>query len=416
MTENSVVSLVCPVCKSTFEGESHTEAVCPVCGNTADTDKLYEAMKSSKAQKSVAVYRLMSSADAFFSKKSYDEAYTSYNAVIDADPSCEKAIFRRELTSQYLTQESSAVYLSCDSFFGNLETLKKEARPDLFFSKEYTRKLGLTIHKDVLDFISVRADYEKKFSDIGGNSQAADIYITELMKLLEYTKNIMLRLMEGMDESCERDKAYTVLKCLDTGNKLYGMLLKGADYTEIPEGESMFSADGSVRDCAVKRSRMLSAEETAKADSCIDSMREAREDMLKVISDELYKEIKEAGSKNSAADKKKSRSEEFSRSEYDQWHERNKKEYYAADKRMVIFSIIGKALAVFAIVMLAMFIIGVIFDDEMYWTLITSLVFFAVHAAFMFLRRFAAKKKNFYTEVLERGSSTLRAGSSSFDV
>lgn len=104
----------------------------------------------------VAVYRLMASADAFFTKKCYSEAYNGYDSVLDADFSCLKAYFRREITSRYLMMETSSAYLGCGGFFTEMEEIGKR------ISDTDDEKLSTAICGDMLDFISARAEYEKK--------------------------------------------------------------------------------------------------------------------------------------------------------------------------------------------------------------------------------------------------------------
>ena len=68
-------------------------ARCPACGWTDSVKSLEKKeRRGMDADSEIAVYRLMSSADAFFSKKSYDEAYISYGSVLDMDGSCLKAV------------------------------------------------------------------------------------------------------------------------------------------------------------------------------------------------------------------------------------------------------------------------------------------------------------------------------------
>ena len=66
---------LCPICGNKFE-VSGTMARCPACGWTDSVKSLEKKeRRGMDADSEIAVYRLMSSADAFFSKKSYDEAY-----------------------------------------------------------------------------------------------------------------------------------------------------------------------------------------------------------------------------------------------------------------------------------------------------------------------------------------------------
>lgn len=218
MAERVVNSVRCPVCKNSYECAEKV-GKCPVCGHTENLDVLIAKTKAASAETSVAVYRMMSAADTYFAKKSYDEAYIGYNSVLEADRSYLKAYFRRELTSQYLMLESSSVYLSSESFFMQMGDIKERFR-QLDPEDEETYKLRITMCRDMLEYISARSDYEKRYASAHRTIKNADVYMSNLILLFEYTVEAMRILEKLYDDNRSKELAYLIIECCSLAMKI----------------------------------------------------------------------------------------------------------------------------------------------------------------------------------------------------
>ena len=65
MAEKLTNSVICPVCKNSFEINGEILR-CPVCGHTASAEALVEKTRKASLVNDVAVYRLMAAADTYF--------------------------------------------------------------------------------------------------------------------------------------------------------------------------------------------------------------------------------------------------------------------------------------------------------------------------------------------------------------
>ncbi|MGN0674496.1 MAG: hypothetical protein ACI4KG_01980 [Oscillospiraceae bacterium] len=415
MTVNPENSVVCPICKNSFEAESPI-AKCPVCGYTASAETLIEKSKAAKnSGEDVELYRLMSSADAFFSKKSYDEAYIGYSAVLDRDGACLKADFRRELTSNYLMLETSSAYLNCDGFFSKVEEMKERIN-SMDGSDPETKKLKLMICRDVTDYISFRSDYEKKYASAHKNSKTVEVYMTNIILLFEYTADVIKYLNDIDDDSIEKNRAYLIIDCCSLGMKLKGMLLAGAEYIETSEKMNDLSNESSAKNVSRIKRRMLSQDDEIHIETISGKMQKAKDDMLASVSKELYAEIKASEAKSEEQVEKTLRDDDAKRAEYEQWRRRNEEEYIAADKKILIFGIAGKAALVLVFIMLLVFVIELIaFDTFIKGILMIAAFFVAVNIACDLLKKSAEKKKGFYSKVIEGDSANIRSSGGGFD-
>ncbi len=414
MTNNPAASVICPICKNAFEADSSI-AKCPVCGYTASAESLIEKSKTVKnSGEDVELYRLMSSADAFFSRKSYDEAYIGYSSVLDRDRTCLKADFRRELTSNYLMLETSAAYLSCDGFFSKVEEIK-EHLASMDESDPETQKLKLMVCRDVTDYISVRSEYEKKYASAHKNSKTVEVYMSNIILLFEYTADIIKYLNDLQDQSIEKSRAYLIIDCCSLGMKLKGMLLAGAEYVENSGKMNDLSDESSAKNVSRIKRRMLSQDDEIRIETMAGKMQKAKDDMFASVSTELYAELKNAKEKSEEQVEKTIRSDDAKRAEYEQWRRRNEEEYIAADKKILIFGIAGKAALVLVFIMLLVFIIELIaFDTFIKGILVIAAVFVALNIAFSFLKKSAEKKKGFYSKVIEGDSANIRSSGGGF--
>lgn len=361
------------------------------------------------ADKKISFYRLMSSADAFFSRKSYEEAYVGYGAALDADKSCLKAYFRRELSSRYLMMESSSVYLKCESFFAELKDIKER------LIEENDEKLSFTVCRDILDFIAFLADYGRKYASIHKNEKTAASYISDTLLLFEYTAEVVKHLSEMTNPKNERERAFLLSDGCALGMKLRGMLLSGAEYVETAEKMNDLSGEPTAKNVSrIKRLR-LSQDDELQVETLTGNMRKAKSDLMESVSPGLYAELKEAGEKSEKAVKSADEDDSRKRLEYETWRQRNEKEYVAADKRILIFGIAGKAALVMAGIMVIMFIVELLANNSVIGQLlIVAAVFVAADVALGFLRKSAVKKKSFYSKVIESDSANMRTAGKDF--
>lgn len=380
--------LFCPVC-----GHDMEQDTCSVCGYSWDPQKT----KIKHVISDAAVYRLMSAADAYFARKNYNEAYIAYNTVIEGDPHCSKAVFRINIISQYLMYETSSVYLNCDNFFRRVKdmlTIAVESKAD--------EKLVITVCRDMLDFISYSADYERKFALSYKNRQSAFAYIKNLIELLANTHFIMKCII------CvnSRESAFAAMKCYDTAAALRDKIVDGIEYYGIDEsGED---ADPSETHIRVREPDSNEKEQTEKI---FDEICEIRRSILKNADDALYGELKALEKKASAPDKVRSSDNEILRQEHENWRKNNEKAFFSADKRNIIFGIFSKTFLVFAAVMFVIFIFVVLVYDEAVGMLIgSSAVFAALGVLFTALERHFDNRRSFYAKIIynDDGNSKIR--------
>lgn len=376
--------VVCPICKNPFEYDGIGDTECPVCGYEIKKEDIGKKAVKEAAASEAELYRLMSSADAYFSGKRYDEAYIGYGAVISRDPECIKAIFRRALASQYLTYDCSSVYLGFDGFFAEIEDIKK--RIDINAgSDEESDRLKLTVCSDMIGYISYRTDYEKKFAEADEDLKKSGIYTSNLILLFEYTEEI-LKYMLGIGTGFDRNLAFAVVSCCNAGKKIYNILF------------------GDDREDGVFNTGMLNGGDRMKMETLCENMETTRADIIKNADEALLNRI------NISEEKKDVRSEsgadEFRRKEYEQWRIRNREKYIAADKEILIFGISAKAALCFTAVMAVLFVFEAAMHDEfMKGAAACSLIFFAAQAVFTILRKNAEKKKSYYFNMLNRNAA-----------
>ncbi|MDE7278538.1 MAG: hypothetical protein K2N26_02290, partial [Oscillospiraceae bacterium] len=390
---------LCPICGNKFDVNG-TMAKCPVCGWT-DSVKAFEKREkhSMDADSEIAMYRFMSSADAFFSRKSYEEAYISYGSVLDMDGSCIKAVFRRELTSQYLMMESSSVYLSCDGFFSRIKDIKAG------IIEEKDEKLSLMVFKDMLEYISARADYEKKYASVHTNERTAASYLADTLLLYEYTAETINCLAAKKDVKNVKERAFLIVNGCGLGMKIRGMLLSGAEYVETQGKMEDLSGEQSVKNVSRIKRMKLEQNDEIQVETMAGNMRRIKKDVLSEASPELYDELTAESDKNEKAAERNSAEEDKKRAEYEMWRLRNKKEYIAADKKIIIFGIAEKAAMVMAVLMAAVFTVELIVLNSFMGQLIAATVLFAAATvAFDILKKSAEKKKGFYAGVIDGDS------------
>lgn len=401
---------LCPICGNKFE-VSGTMARCPACGWTDSVKSLEKKeRRGMDADSEIAVYRLMSSADAFFSKKSYDEAYISYGSVLDMDGSCLKAVFRRELTSQYLMMESSSVYLSCDSFFEGMKDIKSRV------TAEADEKFSLTVFKDMLDYISARAEYEKKYASVHKNEKTAASYLADTLLLFEHTAEMVKFLFGKNDVKTEKERSRLIIDGCALGMKIRGMLLSGAEYVESPGKMEDIGGAQSAKNVSRIRRMKLDQKDEIQVETLAGNMRKIKSEILSEASPELYEELNAGREKTEKAAERDSAEEDKQRAEYEMWRRRNEKEYIAADRRIIIFDIAAKAALLMAVIMALVFAFELIVTSDFMGQLIAAAVLFAAaNVTLRILRKAAVKKKGFYASVIEGDSAGLRSKAGNFN-
>ncbi len=362
------------------------------------------------ADSEIAVYRLMSSADAFFSKKSYDEAYISYGSVLDMDGSCLKAVFRRELTSQYLMMESSSVYLSCDSFFEGMKDIKSRV------TAEADEKFSMTVFKDMLDYISARAQYEKKYASVHKNEKTAASYLADTLLLFEHTAEMVKFLFGKNDVKNEKERSRLIIDGCALGMKIRGMLLSGAEYVESPGKMEDIGGAQSAKNVSRIRRMKLDQKDEIQVETLAGNMRKIKSEILSEASPEFYEELNSGREKTEKAAERDSAEEDKQRAEYEMWRRRNEKEYIAADRRIIIFDIAAKAALLMAVIMALVFAFELIVTSDFMGQLIAAAVLFAAaNVTLRILRKAAVKKKGFYAGVIEGDSAGLRSKAGNFN-
>lgn len=375
--------VVCPICKNPFEYDGNGDAECPICGYEIKEADIGKKAVKDNAVSEAELYRLMSSADAYFSGKRYDEAYIGYGAVISRDPECIKAIFRRNLASQYLTYECSSVYLRFDGFFTEMEDIKK--RIDISSDGEESDRLKLTVCSDMIEYISYRTDYEKKFAEADEDTKKTGVYTSNLILLFEYAEEI-LKYMLGIGAGFDRNLAFEVVKCCDAGKKIYDML---------------FVDD---REAGVFDTGMLNGGDRMKMDALCKNMETTRSDIIKNADEALLNRINISEEKKDA--RTESEADEMRRKEQEQWRIRNREKYIAADKEILIFGISSKTALCFTAVMVVLFVFEAAVHDEFMKGAVACAFIFAVsQVVFTMLRKNAEKKKSYYFNMLNRGTA-----------
>lgn len=400
----------CPICGNKFDVNG-TMAKCPVCGWTDSVKSIEKKERHGMdADSEIAMYRLMSSADAFFSRKSYDEAYISYGSVLDMDGSCLKAVFKRELTSQYLMMESSSVYLSCDSFFEGMKDIKSR------IIAEGDEKFSMTVFKDILDYISARADYEKKYASVHRNEKTAASYLADTLLLFEHTAETVKCLFEKNGVKNEKERSKLIMDGCGLGMRIRGMLLSGAEYVESPVKLGDESGEQSAKNVSRIRRMKLDQKDEMQVETLAGNMRKIKKEILSGASPELYAELSAEGEKTEKAAERDSAEEDKKRAEYEMWRKRNEKEYLAADKRIIIFDIASKAALLMAAIMVLVFAFELIVMSNLMGQLIAAAALFAAaNVTLRFLRKAAVKKKGFYASVIEGDSSGIRSKGGNFN-
>ena len=413
MAESLVNSVRCPVCKNSYECADKV-GKCPVCGHSESVDVLIAKTKAASAEVSVAVYRMMSAADTYFARKSYDEAYIGYNSVLEADRGYLKAYFRRELTSQYLMLESSSVYLSSESFFMQMGEIRERFR-QLDPEDEETHKLRITMCRDMLEYISVRSDYEKRYASAHRNIKTVEIYMSNLILLFEYTVEAM-RILENLYENNRsKEIAYLIIECCSLTMKIKGMLASGAEYVETSEAMEDFSGENTVKNVSRIRRRMLTQDEEMKVETDAGYVQKVNDRVVSTAQGELYKELRAAKEHSEEQVNADIDNEDKKRAEYEQWRRNNEQEYMKADKVILICDIAGKAAVIFAVIMIAVYLIEMLaFGQKLTAVLVIAVIFILARIAMDFARKSFEKKKGFYAKVIEGDSVNLRYGNKNF--
>ena len=414
MAENTLNAVRCPVCKNSFECADKV-AKCPVCGHAENLDVLIAKTKIASAEIDVTVYRMMAAADAYFSRKSYDEAYIGYNSVLEADKSYLKAYFRRELTSQYLMLESSSVYLSSESFFMQMGEIKERFRkldPD----DEETQKLRIVMCRDMLGYISVRTDYEKKYASAHKNVKTVEVYMSNLILLFEYSIEA-IRILEAVYENDKsKEIAHLIIEFCSLAMKIRGILVAGAEYIENSDKLDDFVGENTAKNVSRIRRRMLTQDEELKIETDAGYAQKAKNNVVAGAEGELYKELRAAKDESEKQVNDTFESEDKKRAEYELWRKNNEQEYVKADKLMLICDIAGKAAVIFAVIMIAVYLIEfAAFDKKVTVMLVTGIIFVAARIGLGFVKKMAEKKKGFYSRVIEGDSANIRSGNANFN-
>lgn len=413
MADKTAVSVICPVCKNSYEG-SCPVSKCPVCGHTENLDILIEKTKKASAENNVVVYRMMASADAYFAKKSYDEAYIGYSSVLETDRNYLKAYFRRELTSQYLMLASSSVYLSSESFFMKMGEIKDKFR-QLDPDDNETKKLRITMCRDMLEYISVRCDYEKQYASAHKNIKTVEVYMANLILLFEYTVEAMHILEPLAETDKSKELAYLIIECCSLAMKIRGMLTAGAEYIETSDKMEDFSGENSAKNVSRVKRRMLTQNEELDVETKAGYVQKVKNNIVSNAEGELYKELRAAKEQAEQKVDKDIETEDKKRAEYEQWRRNNEQEYMAADKVILISDIAGKAAVIFSVIMIAVYFIEMFaFGKKLTAVLVFGIVFIAVRIGLGFLKKAAEKKKGFYSRVIEGDSINLRYGGTDF--
>ena len=413
MAEKVINAVRCPVCKNSYESAEQI-CRCPVCGHTENAKVLVAKTQIASAETSITVYRMMASADAYFAKKSYDEAYIGYSSVLETDGGYLKAFFRRELTSQYLMMESSSVYLSSESFFMKMGEIKERFR-QLDPEDPETQKLRLTMCRDMLDYISVRSDYEQNYASSHKNMRNVEVYVANLILLFEYSTEA-IRILETLYEN-DRNKetAYLIIEFCSLAMKIRGVLVAGAEYIETSEKMDDYSGEKSVKNVSRIKRRMLTQDEELNIETKMGYAQKVKNNVVSGAEGELYKELRAAKDESEKKVNDNVESEDKKRAEYEMWRKNNEQEYIKADKIMLICDIAGKAAVIFAIIMIAVYFIEMFaFDKTLTVMLVTGIIFAAVRIALGFVRKSAEKKKGFYARVIEGDSINIRTNNSDF--
>lgn len=413
MAVNAVNVVRCPVCKNSYESAEQV-CKCPVCGHTESAELLIEKTKMASAETNVAVYRMMAAADAYFANKSYDEAYIGYSSVLETDSGYLKAYFRREITSQYLMLESSSVYLSSESFFLKMGEIKERFR-QLDPNDPETQKLRVTMCRDMMEYVSVRSDYEKKYASAHKNMKTVEVYISNLILLFEYSVEA-IRILEklyGIDKS--KEIAYIIIETSSLALKIRGMLVAGAEYVETSEKMEDFCGENSAKNVSRIRRRMLTQDEELKIETDMGYVQKVKNDIVSGAEGGLYKELCEAKDESEKQVNNSVDEEDKKRAEYEMWRKNNEQEYIKADKVMLICDISGKAAVIFAVIMISVYLIEMFaFEKKLTAILVTGIIFVIVKFVLGFVKKAAEKKKGFYARVIEGDSVKIRSSNSNF--
>ena len=387
MSENNEISLICPVCGNQIEYIEET-AMCKNCGYTSDPVKAAKLSETDKYRKDAAVYRLMTAADTYFSRKNYYEAYIEYSSVLDSDPHCLKAIFRLDITGQYLMYETASVYLSCEAFFHKTRKILASA-----LENTIDEKLMLTMCKDMLNFITFCSEYERKYALSHKSKQNALTYLSNMLVLLDHTRFIMNCIISVN----KRDSAFAAMKCFETGSELHGRILSGMEYPSPSEPDSMKKCE-------------LSHSEISRANGLYNELSEIKQRIMKNADDALYAELKALEKKKGTDKPPAASAENFQRSEYENWRRRNEEEYVSADRKSIVLGIISKAAFLFAAVTIIIFIIEAVASDDIIKGLAASAVaFIAAGAVFSAFERHSEKKRRFYARLVYSDEEQSRA-------
>ncbi|MBP1548443.1 MAG: hypothetical protein J6A05_00420 [Oscillospiraceae bacterium] len=413
MSEKVVNAVRCPVCKNSFE-TSEKIGKCPVCGHAENINVLLAKTEIASAETNVTIYRMMAAADACFAKKSYDEAYVGYSSVLETDKGYLKAYFRREITSQYLMLESSSVYLSSESFFMKMGEIKERfARLDQEDTE--TQKLRLTMCRDMMDYISVRSDYEKKYASAHKNMKTVEVYMANLILLFEYSIEA-IRILENLYENDKsKEIAYLIIEFCSLAMKIRGTLVAGAEYVETSDKMEDFSSENSARNVSRIKRRMLTQDEELNVETKLGYAQKVKNNVVSGAEGELYKELRAAKDESEKQVNDDFDSEDKKRAEYEMWRKNNEQEYIKADKIMLICDIAGKAAVIFAIIMIAVYLVEILIQDKKLTIMLATGIFCIVaRIALGFVRKAAEKKKGFYARVIEGDSVNIRSNNSNF--
>lgn len=414
MADKTMNVVRCPVCKNSYESAEQV-CKCPVCGHTENLNVLIAKTQIASAETDVAVYRMMAAADAYFAKKSYDEAYIGYSSVLETDRSYLKAYFRREITSQYLMLESSSVYLNSESFFMKMGEIKERFR-QLDPEDAETQKLRLTMCRDMMDYISVRSEYEKKYASAHKNIKTVEVYMSNLILLFEYSIEAIRILEKLYEDDKGKETAYLIIEFCSLAMRIRGTLVAGAEYIETSDKMEDFSGENSATNVSRIRRRMLTQDEELKIETNMGYAHKVKNNVVSGAEGELYKELRAAKDESEKQVNDTVDSEDKKRAEYELWRKNNEQEYIKADKLMLICDIAGKAAVIFAIIMIALYLIEMIaFEKTLTVMLVTGIICIAAKIALDFVKKAAEKKKGFYARVIEGDSANIRSNNANFN-
>ena len=276
-----------------------------------------------------------------------------------------------------------------------------------------TQKLRLTMCRDMMDYISVRSDYEKKYASAHKNMKTVEVYMANLILLFEYSIEA-IRILENLYEK-SKEIAYLIIEFCSLAMKIRGTLVAGAEYVETSDKMEDFSSENSARNVSRIKRRMLTQDEELNVETKLGYAQKVKNNVVSGAEGELYKELRAAKDESEKQVNDDFDSEDKKRAEYEMWRKNNEQEYIKADKIMLICDIAGKAAVIFAIIMIAVYLVEILIQDKKLTIMLATGIFCIVaRIALGFVRKAAEKKKGFYARVIEGDSVNIRSNNSNF--